>query len=120
MLRGAFTDANEIGKKALVGLACGKIATGSDAQRLIDGLFELMMRLLTIAIFMGNTQVVLGWLHPIMRHQRIIATGPVTSLLLACVLDCRGQMIGAMLLGNPTDLEDALSQCPRPTLQTIR
>src|SRR5207248_11377327 len=44
-----ITNANEIGEKTLVGFARGKIATGSHPQRLIDRLFELMMRLLNIA-----------------------------------------------------------------------
>src|ERR1019366_5352520 len=82
-----IANANEIGEEALVGLTVRKIATGSDAQGLINRLLELMMRLLNITIFMSNAQVVFGWLHSVMSHQRIIATGPVTSLLLACILD---------------------------------
>jgi hypothetical protein len=50
-----------------IGLTRGKIATRSDAQGLINRLFELMMRLLNIAIFMGNAQVVLRWPHCVMR-----------------------------------------------------
>src|SRR5581483_5026512 len=65
-----------------------------------------MMGLLDIAIFMGFSRIVPRRLYPIMRHEGLVTSGPVFSLLLAQLLDCRAQMVSSMLLGDTTDLPE--------------
>ena len=97
-----------------VGSSCCKIARKSNTQGLVDSLFEAMMGLLDISIFMSYADIVPSRLHAIMSHECLISNGPLFFFQLAQVTDCRTQMVCAMLLRNPTNLPerffDALSQ----------
>src|SRR5258708_5297415 len=80
----------------------------SHAQRLVNGLFEAVVRLLYIPIFMGYPGIVPRWLHPVMSHKRLVALRPVLHAALALLLDCRAQMISAVVLWNASDLPQAV------------
>jgi hypothetical protein len=74
---------DELLQKTFVGGAAGKITRPSCSQGLIDGLFETMMRLFHIAVFMGHARIVPAWLHAVMLHERLVANGSVVSILFA-------------------------------------
>jgi|SRR5712691_7841289 len=94
----------------------------SHAQRLINSFFEAVVRLLHIPIFMRYPGIIPRRLHPVMSHKRLVALRPVLRAALALLLDCRAQMIGAVLLWNASDLPQTilnpLSQGLKATAQS--
>ncbi len=80
---GLVAFVNEILDKMVVGRSAGEVPTAAHPQRLIDRLFEAVMGLLHIAVFMCDSGIVPGGLHAVMRHERLVACCPVFSLFLA-------------------------------------
>jgi hypothetical protein len=95
---------DEILQEVVLGSSGGKITSRSNTQCLLDCLFETMMGLLDISLFMSNADMVPGRLHALMGHPCLVSKGPLFFFRLAQVRDCRTQMIATMLLWNPADL----------------
>jgi hypothetical protein len=74
---------NEILDKMVIGRSCGEVTAASHPQRLIECLFEPMMGLFHIAIFMRHPGIVPGGLHALMGHQCLIANCPIFLLFFA-------------------------------------
>jgi len=108
---------NKILHKMVVGRSGGEVPAASHPQRLIDRLFETVMGLLHIAVFMRDPLIVPGGLHAVMPHEGLVTTRPVFSLFFAQQPHGCTQVVGAMLLWNPTNLPEgflnALGKPPR-------
>jgi hypothetical protein len=111
---GEIAIAHQILHEALIGSTRGEIATASHAQGLIERLFEAKMRLLDVAVLMGNARVVPGRLHPVVPHESLVALGERFLLIGRQMPNGRAQMVGAMLSWDTADLPqrllDALGQ----------
>lgn len=75
---------------------------------MIERLFEAVVSLLHISIFMSYAHIVGGGVHSVVGHQGLIACGPLLALLFGQLMNRGGQMIGAMLLGNAAELPQRL------------
>jgi hypothetical protein len=108
----AFGD--QILQKLFVGGSVRKIPAPPDSQCLVNGLFEPIMGLFHIPVFMRHPSIVPGGLHPVVLHEGLVAKGPIFPLFFAQLPHSCTQVVGAVLLWNPTQLPerflDPLSQ----------
>ena len=65
-----------------------------------------MMGLFHIPVFMRHPSIVPGRLHPVVLHEGLVAKRPVFSLFFAQLPDGCTQVIGAVLLWDPTQLPE--------------
>ena len=99
---------HELAQERPVIAAAGEIAAPSQHQRLVDGLLEPVMALLDVAVLVGLPRLDRLRLEAIVLHQGLVF--PSEHLGLRIVVDRRGQAIGAMPPGDP-------SQFPQGVLQ---
>ena len=94
-------------EEAGVALTVQKLPTAPHAQGLIDRLLEPVVGLLDVAVLVRDAERVGGRLHPVVAHQRAIAIlrqGPSVAIER---VDRRAQMIGAVALGDASELPEA-------------
>src|SRR5262245_53294597 len=60
--------------KAAIGLQVAEVARSAQQQRVLDRLFEMAVRALDRTVLVRHASIVAGWLHAVMRAQRLVAT----------------------------------------------
>jgi hypothetical protein len=97
-------------EEQLVVASTGEVATASEHQGLIDGLLEAVMTLLDVAILVGLPGLDRLAFEPVVREQSLVSPGEHLGFGIA--VDRRGQAIGAVPFGDP-------SQFPQGVLQSL-
>jgi len=104
-------------EERLIVAPIGEIAAASGHQGLVDGLLEAVVTLLDIPVLVG-----LPWLdrlafEPVMREQTLVSPGEHLGFGIA--VDRRGQAIGAVPFGNPSQLPQGILQPLAEALEAL-
>jgi hypothetical protein len=108
LLSVGIAPGHELLEEQLIVASVGEIAAPPEHQGLVDGLLETVMTLLDVAILVGLPRLDRLGFEAVMGHQGLIAPGEHFRLRIG--IDRRGQAIGAVPPGNP-------SQFPQGVLQ---
>ena len=104
-------------EERLIVAPIGEITAASEHQGLVDGLLEAVVTLLDIPVLVG-----LPWLdrlafEPVMREQTLVSPGEHLGFGIA--VDRRGQAIGAVPFGNPSQLPQGILQPLAEALEAL-
>jgi hypothetical protein len=108
LLSVGIAPGHELFEEQLIVASVGEIAAPPQHQGLVDGLLETVMTLLDVAILVGLPRLDRLGFEAVMGHQGLISPGEHFRLRIG--VDRRGQAIGAVPPGNP-------SQFPQGVLQ---
>jgi len=108
LLAVGIASGHELLEERLVVAPTGEIAAPAQHQGLVDGLLEAVVALLDVAILVGLARLDRLSFEAVMGHQGLISPGEHFRLWIG--VDRRGQAIGAVPSGNP-------SQFPQGVLQ---
>ena len=106
-LTGLIAQTHQVAHEAQIGRAIGKLPTATQAQGLVERVFEAKVGLFDITVLVRFAGRVAGGLQVVMVHQRLIALG---ILALTAALDPhnrRTQIVGSMLLRHTSELPQA-------------
>jgi hypothetical protein len=97
-------------EECLIVASIGEITAASEHQGLVDGLLEAVMTLFDIPVLVGLPRLDRLAFEPVMREQSLVSPGEHLGFGIA--VDRRGQAIGAVPFGDP-------SQFPQGVLQSL-
>jgi hypothetical protein len=110
-------DLHHLLKEANVIVAAGEVSTASQQQRLLDGDFEVVMRRLGIAVFMGLSNI-----DPLGREAVVGQKIAISGLELPRrgeVVDGGGEAVAAMSSGNATEFPESVLQAIGECLERL-
>jgi hypothetical protein len=102
------TAGHELLEERLIVAPAGEVAAPAEHQGLVDGLLEPVMALLDVAVLVGLSRPDRLGFEAVVRHQGLVPPGERAGVRVAA--DRRGQAVGAVPPGNP-------SQFPQGVLQ---
>jgi hypothetical protein len=108
---------HELLEERLIVASAGEIAAPAKHQGLVDGLLEAAMALLDVTILVGLSRLDRLGFEAIMRHQGLVS--PSEHLRLWISVDRRGQAIGAVPPGNPSQFPQGVLQPFAETLEAL-
>jgi len=106
-------------QKLRVAGTVGKVATAAHPQGLVDGLFEAVVALLDVAVFVRLAGCVGGGLQSIMGHQGLVALGELLAAAAVEHMDGRAEIVGAMERGHAAELPETGFQALGQRLEAL-
>ncbi len=119
-LAGEVALAHQLLQKAVVGGAVGEVAAAPHAQRLIQRHLEAVVGLLDVAVLVGFTGGVGRGLHPVVRHESLVALREVMAAGRIQVVHGGRELVGPMLHGHAAQLPQTALQALGQRLKALR
>lgn len=113
----AVALAQQLPQEGRVGIAMGEVAAAPQQQALLQGLLELVMALLAVAVLVGLTGVDRLTLQAIVAEQRLVAT--LEHLGIGTWLHRCRQPVGAVNLRHAAQLPQGVLQALAEALQAL-
>jgi hypothetical protein len=104
-------------EERLIVASIGEVTAASEHQGLVDGLLEAVMTLLDVAILVGLSRPDRLAFEAIMREQSLVSPGEHSRVGIA--VDRRGQAIGAVTPGNPSQLPQGVLEAVAEALEAL-
>jgi hypothetical protein len=104
-------------EEQLIVASTGEITAASEHQGLVDGLFEAVMTLLDVAVLVGLPGLDRLAFEPVVREQSLVSPGEHLGFRVA--VDRRGQAIGAVPFGDPSQFPQGILQALAEALEAL-
>ena len=98
---------DQVLQKPGIGCSIRELATATNAQRLVNGAFELAVLLFNVAVLVRHAEVVGGRFQTIVGHQHAVALFGLASFFGIQRVNRRAQVISAVLARRTADLPHA-------------
>jgi len=109
---------HDLAEKRLVLAAAGEVAASPQHQRLVNGLLEPVVALLDVAVLVRLPRPDRLGVEAVMRQQRPVTSGEPLGFGIG--LDRRGEAVGAVLPGNPSQFPEGVLQPRAQALPALR